>query len=189
MGNQSRVSIDSSVESAVELLARCRAGDADAWSALVDRYQYLVFGIARRSGLSREDSADVSQLTFMALLDNIDQIRDDERISSWLGVVATRHAWRVRDRQRRESDRAPERERVDDGPEEGWVDAIALAEAMAHVREPCRKVLAALFLRAPRPSYAELSLELGEPIGSISSWRAQGLSQLRELLADDLTER
>ena len=81
-----------------ELLRRCREGEAEAWRLLVERYQRLVFSVAMRNGLTREDAADVTQTTFMALLDSIDQIRGVDRLSSWLMTVARRQAWRLRRR-------------------------------------------------------------------------------------------
>src|SRR5436305_13408180 len=54
-----------------QLLERCRDGDSAAWDALVRRYERLVFSVALRNGLSREDAADVAQTTFLALLRSI----------------------------------------------------------------------------------------------------------------------
>jgi DNA-directed RNA polymerase specialized sigma24 family protein len=84
------------------LLARCRTGDGAAWHALVERYERPVFSVARGGGLDVEDAADVTQTTFVALLDAITQLRSDERLASWLLTVARRTAWRVRRRREQE---------------------------------------------------------------------------------------
>jgi len=51
------------------LLQGCRRGEAESWDALVHRYERLVFSVALRSGLSPADAADVTQSTFIALLE------------------------------------------------------------------------------------------------------------------------
>ena len=81
-----------------ELLNRCRARDAAAWNQLVGRYERLVYSVALRNGLDADDAADVTQNTFVNLLDAMDRIRDEERLASWLMTVARRQAWRVRTR-------------------------------------------------------------------------------------------
>src|ERR1700761_9458180 len=84
-----------------ELLAGCRAGDQDAWGLLVERYERLVFSVALRNGVSRDEAADITQMTFIALLESIEKLREEQRVASWLMSVARRLAWR----QRRRSDR------------------------------------------------------------------------------------
>src|ERR1700677_2093187 len=79
-----------------ELVAACRTGDQEAWGLLVERYERLVFSVALRNGVSREEAADITQMTFMALLESIGRLRDDERLASWLMSVARRLAWRQR---------------------------------------------------------------------------------------------
>ena len=79
-----------------DLLHRCHDGDAHAWEALVTRYERLIFSVALRNGLTREDAADVTQTTFVALLESMARLRDDDRVSYWLMTVARRQAWRLR---------------------------------------------------------------------------------------------
>ena len=62
---------DDSGLSDATLLARCRTGDGAAWHVLVERYERPVFSVARSGGLDVEDAADVTQTTFVALLDSI----------------------------------------------------------------------------------------------------------------------
>src|ERR671932_568221 len=68
-----------------DLLDRCQDGDAHAWEMLVARYERLIFSVALRNGLTREDAADVTQTTFVALLESMGRLRaDGERVSYWL---------------------------------------------------------------------------------------------------------
>ena len=44
-----------------DIVERCRRGDARAWDEFVDRYQRLVWSVARSCRLPAEDCDDVTQ--------------------------------------------------------------------------------------------------------------------------------
>src|SRR6185295_19506940 len=67
-----------------ELILACRKGDTHAWECLLHKYERLVFSIALNYGLSRDDAADVVQTTFLGLIQNLDTLRADSRLSAWL---------------------------------------------------------------------------------------------------------
>ena len=163
------------------LLARCRTGDDAAWHELVERYQRLVFSVALRDGLDAEDAADVTQTTFVALLDSITQLRSDERLASWLVTVARRTAWRTRRRREREIGVAEPPPVAD---ERDWEQVAALHEGLARLGGPCRDLLAALYFDPTEPSYQEIAHRLGRAIGSIGPMRARCLQRLRALIED-----
>ena len=87
---------------------------AEAWDLLVKRYERLVFSVARRNGLNPEDAADVTQGTFVTLIDSLDRLRDEERLASWLMTVTRRQSWRVRNLSRRQVDIETAPEGVDE---------------------------------------------------------------------------
>jgi RNA polymerase sigma factor (sigma-70 family) len=163
------------------LLARCRMGDGVAWHDLVDRYQRLVFGVALRAGLDVEDAADVTQTTFVALLDSITQLRSDERLASWLMTVARRSAWRTRRRREQEIGVAELPPVADD---RDWEQVAALHEGLGRLAAPCRDLLAALYFDPTEPSYEQIALRLGRAIGGIGPMRARCLQRLRKLIDD-----
>jgi len=170
------------------LLDACRRGDPAAWDAVLDRYERLVYAIASREGLSTEDAADVTQTTFEALLAQLDRIRDDTQIASWLMTVARRQAWRVRnDRNRQMPDEATT---VDDSV--GTTDPLAdhhttlwVYEGLSELDSPCRDLITALYFDPGTPSYAEVASRLGRPVGSIGPTRARCLQRLRIILQED----
>src|SRR4051794_21668446 len=82
------------------LVLACRSGDAIAWEQLVDRYQRLVFSIARHAGLDHEQSADVFQHVFARLVERLDQIEQPKLISAWLATTTRHEAWRFSRRER-----------------------------------------------------------------------------------------
>ena len=70
-------------------------GDVTAWNAIVDRFAGLVWSVARRHRLSPSDAADVSQTTWLRLVEHIDRIQDPERVGGWLATTARHEALRV----------------------------------------------------------------------------------------------
>ena len=167
-----------------ELLRRCGEGDGDAWRLLVERYQRLVFSVALRNGLCREDAADVTQLTFVALLDSFDQIRGGDRLGSWLMTVARRQAWRFRRRVIAEQGVVGPVALVDDSVGE-WERLAWLHGGLGQLGGPCRELLEALYFDLSEPSYAEVAVRLGRAVGSLGSMRARCLVRLRKILEEE----
>ena len=161
------------------LLEACRSGDPRAWSRIVDRYERLVYAIPLREGLSRDDAADVAQETFAALIRGIDRINDPDRLAAWLITVARRLSWH---RKSGTSDAldvvavdlAGDRDMAGDTTQTVWV-----YEAIQSLGEPCRSLVIALFFDPVEPTYAEIALRLGRPVGSIGPLRARCLDRLR----------
>lgn len=166
-----------------ELLARCREGDGAAWEALVRRYERLIFSVALRNGLSRADAADVTQNTFIALLDSVSMLRDDERLSFWLMTVARRNAWRIRRRLERETPwRVYE---ASDDPVAAWERVAVVQDALNQLEEPCQGLLRALYFDADRPTYSTVASRLGRAVGAIGPMRGRCLGRLRSLLGEE----
>jgi len=173
----------SEVPSDSNLLRRCRVGDAEAWSILVERYERLVFSVALRNGVSWEDAGDVTQTTFIALLDAIDTLREDERLGSWLMTVARRQAWRIR---RREEVVAGPLDRPFASADaiENWERLEWLHAGLQRLGGPCQELLTALYLDSETPSYAVIAPRLNRAVGSIGPLRARCLARLRAILEE-----
>jgi RNA polymerase sigma factor (sigma-70 family) len=174
----------SSVRSDADMLAACRAGDSRAWDELVARYERLVFSVALRNGLTRDDAADVTQTTFVALLDSIFRLRQDERLSYWLMTVARRQSWRLR---RRHDRHLPWTDHLDapHDPVAAWENVADLHDALAEIQDPCRSLLYALYFDPSQPSYADISRRMGRAVGGLGPLRARCLQRLRTMLSDD----
>ena len=170
-----------------ELLWACRAGDAAAWGDLVRRYERLVFSVALRTGLSRPDAADVTQSTFLALLESLESIKDDQRLSYWLMTVARRKAWRLRARSAREIPNGIDdfRDGTPTDDVAGWEREADLYDALVALGAPCNQLLHGLYLDPEEPSYATLARRFKRSIGSIGPMRGRCLKRLRSLLGED----
>ena len=171
-----------------DLIRACRAGDARAWERLLNKYERLVFSISLNYGLTTDDAADVAQITFTILLQNLDTLPDDIRLSPWLATVARRHTWRLLARNRREAVN-PDEDLAGNEALGGIVDnrerqelAEWLYQGLSLLDERCRQLLLALYFDAEEPSYAEVADHMKMPIGSIGPTRARCLEQMRQSL-------
>jgi len=162
------------------LLEGCRNGDAQSWDALVHRYERLVFSVALRSGLTPVDAADVTQVTFIALLEACDRLRDDERLAAWLITVARRKAWRVIRQMSRE--RLSEEVATEPAPSLSWEDIAILHDALLRLERPCRELLLALYFDPDKPSYAEIAARFDRSVGGIGPMRGRCLQRMRRIL-------
>lgn len=173
-----------------DLILGCKRGEARAWRLVLDRYERLVFSIPRGYGLSREDAADISQLTFSLLLEGLDSLTEESNLGAWLATVARRHSWRLMERGRREST-GRERDLAESAalfggekPTERWVLTDWLLQGLSKLDEPCRKLLTALYFDESQPSYAEVAERLIMPLGSVGPTRARCLEQMRRVLGE-----
>jgi RNA polymerase sigma factor (sigma-70 family) len=170
-----------------QLIRSCAAGDEWAWDQLVGRYERLVYSVALKNGVSREDAADITQLTFVALLDSIEVLREDGSLPSWLMTVARRQAWRIRRRTRREQPWPAEL--IETGTAQDDFERVAVVHAaLARLGTRCRLLLYALFFDPDAPPYAVIADRLQCAVGSIGPQRARCLQRMRALLGEDTAE-
>src|SRR4051794_27281452 len=74
-----------------ELVARCRAGDQQAWAELVDRFSRYVYAISVQAfRLSDADAEDVFQEVFARAYQHLDGLRDDAAVRPWLAQLTRR---------------------------------------------------------------------------------------------------
>jgi RNA polymerase sigma factor (sigma-70 family) len=170
-------------------LVRCAAeGDSDAWNQLVERFAGMVWAVARSYRLNASDAADVSQTTWLRLVQHLDRIEQPERVGAWLAITARHEALRVA---RQASRQLPIGDHIiiDLVAEDGVSnDDALLANERARelwalvMRLPARCQLILRLLTADPPlSYRDLGEALDMPIGSIGPTRARCLEHLRKI--------
>lgn len=170
------------------LIAAAVAGDQDAWNRIVDRFAGLVWTIARSFRLSAADAADVSQVTWLRVVEHLHALREPQALAAWIGTTARREALQLLRRQREipvddarwadESDDsvpAPgQRLLRDERDRELW-------DAFERLPVRCRTLLRLLVIE-PAGSYAAVSAALDVPVGSLGPARGRCLDALRKEL-------
>jgi RNA polymerase sigma factor (sigma-70 family) len=165
------------------LVSAAAAGDAGAWDTLVDRFASIVWSATRTYRLSPTDAEDVNQTVWLRLVENLDRIREPERLAGWLATTARNECFRVLRRRGRETP-----EELDDE----WTSSVddldagllsderdaALVRAFRSLPARCQELLTVL-LTDPPPSYEEVATALEMPIGSIGPTRQRCLQRLR----------
>jgi len=164
-------------------------GDRQAWNRLVSQYGRLIWSITVRFKLSESDAADVVQTTWMRLIEHIDRIEQPDRVGAWLAATARNECLRHVSARKRIVlvHENVELESADHhGPEVD--EALLAAERAEHVRAALAHLpaqwqqLLELLMADPPASYAEISDQLGLPVGSIGPTRGRCLAKLRVLL-------
>lgn len=75
-----------------EILARCRAGETDAYRILVERYQGQARRLAHRFLRSEADAEEVAQDAFVRAWRGLGEFRGDAAFSTWLYRIVARRA-------------------------------------------------------------------------------------------------
>jgi RNA polymerase sigma factor (sigma-70 family) len=166
-----------------ELVAAAAIGNQEAWDALVDRFGGLVWSIARAHRLGDADAADVSQTTWLRLVEHLGRLRDPESVGAWLATTARHECLRLIRQAGRflADDSALDLADPDPLPDALLVSGereVALWRAIEALGERCRSLIRVL-MADPAPSYEEVAAALDMPVGSIGPTRARCLDQLR----------
>jgi RNA polymerase sigma factor (sigma-70 family) len=183
-----------------DLVTCARKGEKQAWDALVDRYAPLIWSICRRFGLGRADTEDVAQAVWLYLVGHLGDLHESAALPGWLATTTRRECLRILRAGRL---LAPEHVlTAEDHPDNqaAAVEEVLAAERQAALYEaflelpPCGQRLIALLLEDPPLPYAEISVKLGIPIGSIGPNRRRYLDKMRRhpaiaalIVAEDAT--
>lgn len=170
-----------------ELVRAAADGHQASWNNLVDRYNGLVWSVARAHRLSGADAADVVQTTWLRAVEHLARLHDPESLGAWLATTARHESLRAI---RLGSRHVPtSMELAFDTPDDAApIDAHllererdrALWTSLGRLAERCQTLLRML-IADPPASYDEISAALDIPIGSIGPTRGRCLERLREL--------
>jgi RNA polymerase sigma factor (sigma-70 family) len=171
------------------LIRGCREGRVEAWRRLLEKYERLVFSVPKKYGLSTDDAADITQLTFTILVQSMDKLPEHSKLGGWLTTVARRHTWRLLERNRRQGvgRHVVLDENITGGdtkPIESWELSEWLHQGLSMLGGSCRGLLFALYLDPRQPSYAEVAKRLGMAVGSVGPTRIRCLERLKRVLDD-----
>ena len=168
------------------LVRRAADGDRRAWERLVDQFARLIWSITADFRLVQSDAADVAQTTWLRLLEHIDRIEYPDRVGSWLAATARNECLRSIAARKRVVLGHDDADLENAAAYEPDIDARLLADERAQVVHDAMSCLPRrwqrlleLLMADPPVSYAEISDQLGLPIGSIGPTRGRCLARLR----------
>ena len=185
----------------VELIARCRRGEAGAWDELFDRHYAAAGRFIFQLGhdFSHEDVEEICQEVFLSVIRNLDTFQGGCQFQTWLFRVAANKARDYRQRQhaaKRGGGQTPVSLQVED-PETGLTldppgntpapdSALMNAEHVALVHhaldqlgQPCREIIELRYFGDL--SYDEISRSLNLNPKTVSSRLSKCLDQLEEI--------
>jgi len=173
-----------------DLVAAAAEGDQAAWSDLVSRFRGRVIRVARGHGLDAHQADDVAQETWLRLYRNLGNVRDPFSLGAWIETTARRESLRVLAGRRREEltgdDVGIDLPALDDGGDAVLEERkAALARGLMKLNGRQRALMQSLLVE-PAPSYADVSVRVGIPIGSIGPTRGRCVRRLRQELAPEL---
>ena len=162
------------------LVARCRAGDPEAWNELVERFSRYVYAICMQAfRLSPSDAEDVFQEVFVRVYERLDGLRSDDAVRPWIAQLTRRlciDSLRASGREGPADSDTLEPAGVDDAL--GLLDeAMAVREGLEAVGEPCSEILDRFFCRDE--SYRTIGDALSLPAGTIASRISRCLGKLK----------
>jgi RNA polymerase sigma factor (sigma-70 family) len=170
-----------------EILSDAQSGAAGAADRFVRQFERLVWWTVRSFRLPESDAEDVVQNTWLRAFEHLRDVRDPQRVSSWLVTIARRECLKLM-RGKREvlglDHQAEQRDERSPQPEKAAVDARMNDLLWQHVNSlpaSSRDLVVALSSN-DAPGYAEFARCQGIPIGSIGPTRMRSLRKLRASL-------
>lgn len=166
------------------LVDAVRAGDREAFGALVDRETPAVYRVCLRILGSRHDAEDAAQESFVAAFRGIGSYRGEGTLQAWLLRIATRQSFRRLAQRRPHAtlDAVGEPRLVDlrDEPTRLLVadeERSVIRDAVARLPDAYREVVALRFFA--ELSLAEIAEATGRPLNTVKTHLRRGLERLR----------
>jgi len=78
-----------------ELIRRAKAGDIDAFEQLTEKYESKIYSLAMRILQNIYDAEDVTQQTFLNVIENLKNFRGDSTFYTWIMRIATYAALKI----------------------------------------------------------------------------------------------
>jgi RNA polymerase sigma-70 factor (ECF subfamily) len=165
------------------VVARCLAGEHNAYEAIVTRYQKGLFNVALRMLGNYEDARDATQTAFIKAYEHLDRFDPEQRFFSWIYRILKNECLNVL-RARRPSEPVslglPAAQRAD--PVEAMEQQQAIQAALLALSVEYREVV--VLRHFTDLSYDEIASTLGIPAKTVKS----RLYTARQQLGDRLVE-
>jgi RNA polymerase sigma-70 factor (ECF subfamily) len=181
------------VSDETELITAARAGDEEAFAALVSVHQSEILRLARRMVRDEEEAADITQDVFVAAWRGLQAFRGDAQVATWLYRIAYHRCLKALEARRKQAAdlaqlAAAHVERIAEAwnamqttlAEQQW--RLAIQEQISHLPEKYRTVLRLRHMQGM--SYAEIAEDQTISVGSVKTH----LFRARAMLAQRLQQ-
>ncbi len=173
-----------------DLIEQCRSGDEDNWHELIDLVAPTIFGLCKKSRLSREESFDVFGQVSLQLVNTLGSLRSPEKIVSFVATITRRQIYSFYKKIQvlEFLDEQTVLSIADDGrcdPEADFKRSSqreVLLEAMSHLSERDFHLIEMLFFDPNEPAYEEIARKLDMPVSSVGPIRGKALAKLYRIL-------
>ncbi len=196
---RTRSRVDLSQLTDQDVVARAAAGSEKAYRELIRRYERPVFSLVYRLVRDREKAEDLSQETFIKVLNNIDRYKPQFKFSSWIFKIA--HNTALDELRRKEvptlsldgSPHARDAEQAamtapviasDEPTPEDYLERKELGseieDAIGTLREEYRTAI--VLRHVEGRAYEEIAEIMDVPLGTVKTFIHRGRLELRERL-------
>ncbi len=178
------------VTSDAAVIGRIRAGDADAFRLIVERYHGRCARLAMRLLGDPDDAADAVQDAFIRAYNSLDRYQERERFGSWLMCIVANRCRSATQMSSRRAHVAGEWWRMQLAPESSCDSAASerdhalaarLSVALAELPAETRSAVVSKY--ADDLSYEEIAAVTGIGVSALKMRVARGSAQLRRVLA------
>ena len=190
------INIDDSV-----LVQRSQAGDTMAMERLILKYQNRIFNVIMKMCGNTDDAAELTQETFVKVIESIDKFKGRSSFYTWLFRIAVNLTLNYCQRNAKMATRSLDAEEVEADSQTGQmlknflcddsaIDPADLAQrrelcdlamqAMLRLEEPQRAVMVLRDIEGM--NYAQIADVLNIELGTVRSRLSRARSHLREIL-------
>lgn len=168
------------------IVTRCLAGDAEAFTTLVERYQRVLYNLGLRMLGNPEDARDASQTAFLKAWQKLSTFDPRYRFFSWIYKITVNECLNVINRRRRTEPLDPKVE----------LPSQEDASSSLRAREASEQVQGALLRLSPQHrevvilrhflemSYSEMAEMLAIPEKTVKSRLYEARQRLIQLLSE-----
>ena len=171
-------------------LDRLAAGDATEWKRFLEFSRGIIQAAAYKTGLPPDEHDELIQITCVICFQAVSKLRDPSSLGSWVYRIAYRQSLKiirgtgslpaVAEDGNWILQRFPSSTPMEDEILEQNETSLQLRQAIAKLGDPCRRLITELYLEDESPSYEDISVRLGMPMGSIGPTRARCLDRVRQ---------
>jgi RNA polymerase sigma-70 factor (ECF subfamily) len=187
------------------LVRQCQNGDLEAMSCLIVKYQDRIYNTIFKICQNHDDASELTQDTFVKVLENINSFRSKSSFYTWLFRVAVNHTLNYCKRRFKLSPVSLDAENYQDERSKGKLAAVLVAsdgldpavvaqqkelsqivvKLIGQLRQEYRVVL--VLRDIEQMTYAEIAEVLQIETGTVKSRLSRARAKLRELLETVLT--